>query len=154
MAFTVKSPDFPNNAVVPTRFTCDGDNLSPALEWTEAPQATKSFVLIMDDPDAPMGVWDHWLLFNIPSNVTKLEEGIKQLPKGTKSGKNSWQRNDYRGPCPPDREHRYFFKLFALDRTLDLPEGAAKKEIERAMQPHILVQAELIGRYNRLQNME
>jgi Raf kinase inhibitor-like YbhB/YbcL family protein len=154
MAFTVKSPNFSNNAVVPTHFTCDGDDLSPALEWAGAPQATKSFVLIMDDPDAPMGVWDHWLLFNIPSNVTKLEEGIKQLPEGAKRGKNSWQRNDYGGPCPPDREHRYFFKLYALDTVLDLPRGASKHEIERAMKSHILAQAELIGRYNRLQNME
>lgn len=152
MTLMIKSPDFSNNTVIPTRFTCDGTNLSPALEWAGAPLATKSFVLIMDDPDAPMGVYDHWLLFNIPKNVTKLEEGIKKLPQGTKGGQNSKKSIHYTGPCPPDREHRYFFKLYALDTALDLPEGASKHEIEKAMKGHILAHTELIGRYNRPQN--
>ncbi|MBL0941942.1 MAG: YbhB/YbcL family Raf kinase inhibitor-like protein [Alphaproteobacteria bacterium] len=152
MIFTLKSSDFIQNGIIPKRFSCDGEDLSPHLEWTGIPQNTVAFVLIMDDPDALMGTWDHWLLFNIPSTITKLEAGIKQLPEGTKVGRNSWQRNDYGGPCPPDREHRYFFKLYALDTLLELPYGATKKEIEAAMQSHIIFQATLIGRYNRPQN--
>jgi len=154
MTFIIKSSDFMHNGIIPRRFSCDGEDLSPSLEWEDAPKETKSFVLIMDDPDAPMGIWDHWLLFNIPSNMTKLEAGITQLPEGTKVGINSWQRNDYGGPCPPDREHRYFFKLYAVNTMLDLPHGATKREIEEAIQPYIISQAILVGRYNRPQNMK
>lgn len=131
MALIIKSKDFNNGELIPARFTCDGKDISPNLEWDNVPASTKSFVLIMDDPDAPMGTWDHWILFNIPANIDKLESNIKQLPQGMKVGKNTWGRNDYGGPCPPDREHRYFFKLYALDSMLDLEDGITKQELEQ-----------------------
>ncbi len=146
--FFLTSKDFQANQMIPERFTCDGSNYSPALEWVRAPDKTKSFVLIMDDPDAPIGMWDHWILFNIPRNATKLEENQHILPHGTKMGNNSWDRGKYGGPCPPDREHRYFFKLYALDCLLDLAEGATKQAIETAMEGHVLAKAELIGLYD------
>ena len=102
----------------------------------------------MDDPDAPMGTWDHWILFNIPYDVHELEENIQTLPLATKTGQNSWKENKYGGPQPPDKMHRYFFKLYALDTTLNLETGASKLDIEDAMQPHILDQATLMGRYS------
>jgi len=150
MALEINSSEFEQNAKIPSRLTCDGDDISPAIRWQNAPEGTKSFALIFDDPDAPMGTWDHWLLFNIPANVTELAENIKQLPAGTKEGTNSWGRTGYGGPCPPDREHRYFFKLYALDTELSLDNGVEKKEIEKAMEGHILEQAELMGRYERV----
>ncbi|OGQ21520.1 MAG: hypothetical protein A3I05_03700 [Deltaproteobacteria bacterium RIFCSPLOWO2_02_FULL_44_10] len=149
MTLTLKSNGFDANGLIPQKFTCDGKDISPELEWSGVPAGTKSLALIVDDPDAPMGTWDHWLLFNIPMNVTKFSEGMKARPLGTIEGKNSWNRTGYGGPCPPDREHRYFFKLYALDTTLSLKTGATKKEIEKAMQGHILAQTELIGRYDR-----
>ena len=118
MALTLNSPVFNQGARIPTQFTCDDKDISPALHWQDAPEGTKSFAMIFDDPDAPMGTWDHWLLFNIPANVTELAEDISQLPPGTKEGMNSWGRTGYGGPCPPDREHRYFLKLYALDIAL------------------------------------
>ncbi len=152
MAFEINSSAFNNGETIPVQFTCDGQDFSPALGWSGAPEGTKSFALIMDDPDAPMGTWDHWLLFNLPADTPSLPEGISDLPVGTRVGQNSWGRNDYGGPCPPDREHRYFFKLYALDTTLNLQTGAMKAELERAMQGHILAQAEIIGNYNRPEN--
>lgn len=146
--FSLSSKNFQANQMIPEKFTCDGSDYSPALEWFGAPDKTKSFVLIMDDPDAPIGMWDHWILFNIPSNATKLEENQQVLPHGTKMGNNSWNRGKYGGPCPPDREHRYFFKVYALDCLLNLAEGATKQEIESAMKGHILASAELIGIYD------
>ena len=113
------------------------------------PEGAQSFVLIMDDPDAPKGTWDHWLLYNIPADVTHLAQQLKELPAGTLIGKNSWGHDDYGGPCPPDREHRYFFVLYALDSPLKLPGGVDKKTLLSAMQGHILAKAELVGKYDR-----
>lgn len=150
--FSLTSVAFENAGVIPSIYTCDSadkNGVSPALEWKNAPKNTQSFVLIMDDPDAPIGMWDHWLIFNISSSIEKLEQDLKNLPEGAKLGKNSWKRCDYGGPCPPDREHRYFFKIYALDVMLSLEEGVTKKEIQNAMKGHILAEAQLMGRYDR-----
>src|SRR3990167_9282960 len=113
MTLTLQSNDFIANGLIPSEFTCDGDNISPSLSWHGAPSSTKSFVLIMDDPDAPGGVWDHWLLFNIPAALHELSADLISLPDNSQIGMNSWGKTEYGGPCPPDREHRYFFKLYA-----------------------------------------
>lgn len=145
----LESSAFKNGQKIPTKYTCDGEDLSPELNIKDVPKNAKSLVLVMDDPDAikPAGkVWDHWIVFNIPQKTNKVNEGKE--PDGT-GGKNSWGKTGYGGPCPPDREHRYFFKLYALDAQLDLPEGSTKQEIEKAMQGHIIEKAELIGKYER-----
>jgi len=152
MALTLKSDAFDQGATIPNKFSCDGDDISPQLSWDGVPSQTKSFALIMDDPDAPVGTWDHWILFNLPADTNSLEENISTLPPGTMVGKNSWGKNTWGGPCPPDKEHRYFFKLYALDTKLDLKEGATKKQVEQAMQNHILEKTELMARYNRPRN--
>lgn len=132
---------------IPSEFTCDGSDLSPPLSISDVPTNAKSLVLISDDPDAPVGTWDHWVVFNIPP-------ATKQIPQDTEPngapGKNSWGRTGYGGPCPPSGTHRYFFRLYALDTTLNLPQGSTKKQIEAAMQGHILAKAELIGLYKRV----
>lgn len=143
------SPVFKNQTSIPSRYTCDGENISPPLEWSEIPVETKSLVLIMNDPDAPRGTWDHWVVFNLPANITFLAEGVKQFPVGTKVGKNSWGKTEYGGPCPPDRQHRYFFKLYALDVFLELSNGATKNQIQEAMKGHVIEQVELVGFYAR-----
>lgn len=148
---------FEHEGTIPTKYTCDGKNISPPLRISEVPEGTKSLVLIMDDPDVPKnirpdGVWDHWLVWNIPPETAEVLEG--QEPNGV-VGKNTGGSFGYRGPCPPDREHRYFFKLYALDTNLDLPaETATKAQLEVAMQGHMLGQAQLMGRYDREQNLE
>jgi Raf kinase inhibitor-like YbhB/YbcL family protein len=152
IALTLTSSAFKQGESIPTQFTCDGVDHSPALSWTNAPANTQSFALIMDDPDAPMGTWDHWILYNIPATTTSLAENIQTLPTGTQIGSNSWKRSQYNGPCPPDREHRYFFKLYALDTTLKLPDGASKADVQAAMNAYVLGTAELMGKYNRPQN--
>lgn len=149
MGFELGSPMIQQGGKIPEKYTCDGNDRSPPLVWKDAPSNTKSFVLIMEDPDAPAGTWDHWLLFNIPTQISQLEEDLRELPAGALQGKNSWSTLKYGGPCPPDREHRYFFKLYALDKTLSLSAGSSKAEIEKAMQGHILGTAELIGKYER-----
>lgn len=149
MAFELSSPSFGPGGRIPEKYTCDGNNISPPLFWKEAPSGTKSYVLIMEDPDAPAGTWDHWVLFNIPATATSLDENLQQLPQGTMQGNNSWNKLGYGGPCPPDREHRYFFKLYALDKILSLNEGSSKPEIEKAMQGRILGTAELMSKYER-----
>jgi Raf kinase inhibitor-like YbhB/YbcL family protein len=140
------SPAFEHKGAIPSEYTCDGADTSPELNMADVPSSTKSFALINDDPDAPVGTWDHWIVFNIPPSVTKIEKGKE--PRGV-AGKNSWGRTGYGGPCPPSGMHRYFFKLYALEKELDLPEGSSKKEIEKAMEGHILAQAELTGNYKR-----
>jgi len=149
MGLMLQSPAFNNDGMIPIKYTCDGSDISPPLKWENPPDNTQSFVLIVEDPDAPGGTWDHWILFNIPAGVHELSENSKTLPPGTRIGMNSWKRNDYGGPCPPDRLHRYYFKLYALDITLPLNEGAEKSAIEKAMQNHILATAEWIGKYER-----
>ena len=153
MALTLSSPAFKPQGSIPSHYTCDDENVSPPLEWSGVPEGTKSFVLIMDDPDVPKalrpdGMYDHWVLFNIPTNVLGLSENAKDIP-GAVEGMNTSRKIGYTGPCPPDRQHRYFFKLFALDTLLDLSAGATKSEVMAACQGHILDQAELMGLYNR-----
>jgi Raf kinase inhibitor-like YbhB/YbcL family protein len=146
------SSAFQHEDMIPVKFTCKGEDISPDLKWENAPQGVKSYVLICDDPDAPVGVWDHWMLFNIPGSTNELHEGVPKKPElanGARHGKNSWGRLDYGGPCPPSGVHRYFFKLFALDTILNLKSGASKKEIMKAMENHTLASAELMGKFKK-----
>ncbi|MBI3035803.1 YbhB/YbcL family Raf kinase inhibitor-like protein [Candidatus Woesearchaeota archaeon] len=140
------STAFTHNGAIPSEYTCDGYDLSPPLSIGDVPANAKSLALIMDDPDAPVGTWDHWVVFNIPTTTKEISKGTE--PKGV-AGRNSWGRTGYGGPCPPSGTHRYFFKLYALDTTLNLPEGSAKKELEKAMQGHIVAQAHFMGTYKR-----
>jgi Raf kinase inhibitor-like YbhB/YbcL family protein len=142
------SPAFTNGGRIPARYTCDADNTNPPLTIDDVPQEAKSLVLIMEDPDAPSGIWDHWLVFDIPPNVTEIPESSE--PPGV-HGTGTSGNESYNGPCPPDREHRYFFKLFALDNAnLALPPRSSKKQVFQAMEGHIIDQAELMGRYERV----
>lgn len=146
----ITSSAFSVGAMIPSKYTCDGQDISPPLSWNDEPKNTVSFVLIHDDPDAPMGTWDHWILFNIDGKTTELAENVDvSTLSEIKLGRNSWRRNDYGGPCPPSGTHRYFFKLYALDTKLDLPEGSNKQDIEKAMAGHILAETELMGKYKR-----
>jgi Raf kinase inhibitor-like YbhB/YbcL family protein len=142
------SPAFSHNGSIPSEYTCDGANISPALKWLDAPQPTNSFVLIVDDPDAPAKVWTHWILFNIPNTTQSLVENSQSGPflQGATdfNGKCQWG-----GPCPPSGTHHYHFTLYALDNFLDLPTGATKEQVIKAMQGHILAQTTLIGTYQR-----
>jgi Raf kinase inhibitor-like YbhB/YbcL family protein len=137
---------FQNNQSIPSKYTCDGEDINPPLEISDVLQQAKSLVLIMDDPDAPSGTWDHWIVFNIPPDTKSIAEGKE--PAGI-HGKGTSGNLEYHGPCPPDREHRYFFKLYALDTDLNLAEGSTKKQVESAMQGHIIDQTQLIGLYTR-----
>jgi Raf kinase inhibitor-like YbhB/YbcL family protein len=137
---------------IPQKFTCQGDDVSPALSWSGAPANTKSFALIADDPDAPVGTWVHWVFYNLPAQTHSLPEGVPKSDHAQNAvqGTNDFKKMGYGGPCPPPgKPHRYFFKLYALDATLNLPPGATKADIEHAMQGHILAHAELIGTYQR-----
>ncbi|ARU31274.1 phosphatidylethanolamine-binding protein [Sulfuriferula sp. AH1] len=156
MSMAITSAAFSSNGLIPARYTCDDLGISPPLAWTALPSGTRSLVLIMDDPDAPdpaapKGTWVHWVLYNIPPGVSRLTEGVavKELPPGTLQGMNDWQRTGYGGPCPPIGTHRYFHKLYALDRVLPDMHEPAKAILEKAMQGHVLGHAELIGRYQR-----
>ncbi len=140
----ITSPEFEHNGLIPEKFTPQGADVNPALIIAGIPEGAKSLALIVDDPDAPMGTWVHWVVFNIPL-MSRIEED--SIPG--KQGVNDFGRKDYGGPCPPSGTHRYFFKIYALDKELDLKEGISKKELERAMQGHVLENAELIGRYKR-----
>ena len=136
------------------QYSCDGEDISPPLAWGDPPAGTQSQALIMDDPDAPVGTWDHWILFNIPADMRELEEnlpitGKNQEPGSIFVGNNSWGRADYGGPCPPGGTHRYFFKLYALDTTISLLPGVTKQELLNAMEGHILAEAELMGTFSR-----
>ena len=146
MVIKIASTAFAEGEMIPKKYTCDGDDISPPLQISDVPENTKSLALIMDDPDAPVGVWDHWIAFNIPASISQINEG--EEPQGT-PGKNSWGRTVYGGPCPPSGTHRYFFKLYALDTMLDLEPGASKKKVLKAMEGHILAQGELMGKYKR-----
>lgn len=149
LALILSSSAFTGGGTIPSKYTCDGQNISPPLSWQGEPAKTKSFALIVDDPDAPVGVWDHWLLYNIPATTHQLSENLTTLPSGADGGKNSFGKTNYGGPCPPDREHRYFFKLYALDTKLNIASDATKPQLESAMQGHILGTATLIGKYDR-----
>lgn len=146
MEMTLTSPAFSEGDPIPVQFSCDGTDTSPELIWSGIPDGTASLALIMDDPDAPVGLWVHWVLFNIPADITGLVEGVTDQGE---DGQNSWNRTGYGGPCPPGGTHRYFFKLYALDITLDLETGATKEALESAMDGHILAQVELMGTYSR-----
>ena len=138
------SPVFAHNAIIPPKYTCQGEDISPPLTINDIPESTVSLALINDDPDAPMGTWDHWLIWNIKPTAEIKEDSAPGI-----QGKNSWGRNDYGGPCPPSGTHRYFYKLYALDLELDLAKGATKAQLEASMEGHILEQAELIGLYKK-----
>jgi Raf kinase inhibitor-like YbhB/YbcL family protein len=152
-AMQLTSSAFPEGGTVPKEYTGDGADRSPPLKWSGAPANTKSFALIADDPDAPRGTWVHWVLFNLPLATTELPEGAppeKTLPTGAKQGKNDFGNIGYGGPAPPrGKPHRYYFKLYALDTTLNLPEGATKPQVEGAMKGHILAEGQLMGKYGR-----
>jgi Raf kinase inhibitor-like YbhB/YbcL family protein len=154
MALELFSPAFQPNSMIPSQYTCDGSDISPPLQWKNIPAGTKSFALIMDDPDAPVGLWVHWVLYNIPVEVTSLPENlpktetIKVNQYTLTQGKNSWPKIGYGGPCPPDREHRYFFKLYALKEKTNFPVGLTAKQLEEKIQPLIIEKAELMGRYD------
>ena len=153
MSLQISSTAFAAGENIPKKFTCDGPDVSPKVNWNESPAKTQSFALIMDDPDAPVGTWVHWVLFDLPADTKELAEGVakqEQLANGTRQGRNDFGKIGYGGPCPPPgKPHRYFFKLYALDAKLNLKAGATKADVERAMKGHILAQAELIGRYGR-----
>lgn len=150
----LSSTAFAAGGDIPQRYTCEGEDTAPPLAWREVPAPTKSLALIVDDPDAPdpakpQRTWVHWVLVDIPPSATGLPEGGTPLPSGTRSGLNDWNRSGYGGPCPPIGRHRYFFKLYALDTTLPALGTPKKAELERAMQGHVLAQAELIGTYQK-----
>ncbi|CAL1240085.1 YbhB/YbcL family Raf kinase inhibitor-like protein [Candidatus Methylocalor cossyra] len=152
----IESAAFSHNGAIPSRYTCDGEDLSPPLAWSEVPERTKSLVLIVDDPDAPdpkapKTTWVHWVLYNIPPSAPGLSEGIapEKLPAGTLQGQNDWKRTGYGGPCPPVGQHRYFHKLYALDTVLPDLGQPDKRRIEQAMQGHVLAEAQLVGLYQR-----
>ena len=147
-SLSIQSPAFVTNTKVPSQYTCNGIDTSPPLTWVDTTTTTKSYVLIVDDPDAPGGVWDHWVLFNIPPTSRQLVEG-EDIPTSAISGKNSWGVTGYRGPCPPSGTHRYFFKLYALDILLTLNETASKQDVMNAMSNHIIATDELIGLYTK-----
>jgi len=156
MALVLTSPDFEPNGEIPTRFTCEGEDVSPALAWTGTPEQARSLALIVDDPDAPdprapKTTWVHWVLYNLPPAASGLPQkvGPKDLPPGTREGLNDWKRTGYGGPCPPIGRHRYFFKLYALDRELPDLGRPTKAKLEEAMAEHVLAKAELIGTYQK-----
>ncbi|HOF40617.1 MAG TPA: YbhB/YbcL family Raf kinase inhibitor-like protein [Candidatus Hydrogenedentes bacterium] len=154
MKLTINSPAFADQGTIPRKYTGDGEDVSPPLAWTGAPAETRSFALICDDPDAPVGTWVHWVLWNIPATETGLAEAIPadrpELPNGAIQGVNDFRKTGYGGPAPPRGPvHRYFFKLYALDRFLDLAPGAGKDALEMAMSEHILASTEMVGRYGR-----
>ena len=150
----ITSTAFAQDAAIPAKYTCEGSDLSPPLAWSEVPANTKSFVLIVDDPDAPdpaapKMTWVHWVLYNIPAEATGLPEAAKSLPRGTLQGLNDWKRTRYGGPCPPVGRHRYFHKLYALDAVLPDLGQPTKARVEAAMKGHVIAQAELIGTYQK-----
>ncbi|MDO8525795.1 MAG: YbhB/YbcL family Raf kinase inhibitor-like protein, partial [Candidatus Omnitrophota bacterium] len=152
MKITVTSSAFKDGGMIPAKYTCDGDDLSPDIAWSGLPSGAKSVALISDDPDAPRGTWVHWVIYNIPPELKGLNEGVepdKVLDNGALQGMNDSRQTGYGGPCPPAGVHRYFFKVYALDTKLSLGPGATKKDLEGAMRGHILAEGQLMGRYKR-----
>ena len=156
MTLSLTSPAFAEGGEIPARYTCEGQHVSPPLAWSEPPGGTKSLALIVDDPDAPdpkapKMTWVHWVLYNLPPTASQLAEAVEQkaLPTGTREGLNDWKRTCYGGPCPPIGRHRYFHKLFALDTVLPDLGRPSKTQLEKAMQGHVLAQAELVGTYEK-----
>jgi len=148
----ISSTAFQNGGGIPVRYTCDGEDISPPLQWSHAPEGTQSFALVADDPDAPGGTWAHWVLYNLSSGTLALAEAIPPddvLPDGSMQGRNSWGRLGYSGPRPPSGAHHYYFRLYALDTVLDLGSGATAEQLQRAMEGHILAESGLMGLYSR-----
>jgi hypothetical protein len=143
--FKLASSAFEEGKPIPSKYTCDDTNISPPLRWSGFPDKTKSFALIMDDPDAPMGTWVHWVLYNIPGTVTSLEEKLNVAKLAAIDGSNSWEEKGYNGPCPPGGTHRYIFRLYALDQLLTPKEGMSKEELLETMKGHILGETALTG---------
>lgn len=148
------SPAFQNNSEIPRKYTCEGSDISPPLQWGNVPPDTKSLALIVEDPDAPdpkapERIWVHFLIYNIPVSSNRLAEGLQRPPSGAQFGVNDWNREGWGGPCPPKGKHRYFHKLFALDRTLEFPRPPTKSQLEEAMRGHILAESQLIGLYEK-----
>jgi len=153
MALSIKSGAFGDEQRIPKKYTCDGEDVSPSLSWSGVPKGTQSFALICDDPDAPMGMWTHWVMWGIPAEVDSLPEDVRvesRLPSGARNGENSWHRLGYGGPCPPPgNPHRYFFKLYALNAQIEPSGTPDKTALEKAMEGHVLDVAQIIGRYGR-----
>ena len=152
MSIKITSPVFKDGGMIPPKYTCDGENISPPINWGNKPAGTKSIALICDDPDAPSDTWVHWVIYNIPPDTDGLDADVPNdmvLADGTYHGKNDWDKMGYGGPCPPSGIHRYFFKIFALDTKLELEPGATKQELLKAMQGHILSENSLTGKYKR-----
>lgn len=154
VTLAISSSAFPPGGEIPRVYTCDGRDISPPLAWTGVPAGTKSLVLIVDDPDAPdprapRMTWVHWVLYNLPPDTAGLAEGIAALPPGTREGTNDWKRTGYGGPCPPVGRHRYFHRVYALDTVLPDLGAPTRAGLERAMEGHVLAQAELVGTYQR-----
>jgi Raf kinase inhibitor-like YbhB/YbcL family protein len=152
MDIKITSSAFENEGFIPPKYTCDGSDISPPLQWEGVPEGTKSLALISDDPDAPMGTWVHWVLFNLPADTRELAENIppdSTLPNGAVQGTSDFGRIGYGGPCPPSGTHRYFFRIYALDTELDLAPGATKADLLNAMEGHTLGEGRLMGKYKR-----
>ena len=152
MEINVTSSAFQEGGMIPATYTCDGRDISPPLAWEDVPEGCKSLALISDDPDAPVGTWVHWVMYNIPPETRGLPENVpmdKVLSDGSKQGMTDFRRVGYGGPCPPSGTHRYFFKIYALDVQPDLDAGATKKQLLTAMEGHILAEGQLMGKYKR-----
>lgn len=152
MAIEFSSSAFEDGAPIPRKYSCDGEDISPALSWDNLPAGTQSLALIMDDPDAPRGTWVHWVVYDIPPESAGFAENVSATgdgPGGGKQGNNSWKRIGYGGPCPPGGTHRYYFKLYALDTVLGLEAGATKGRLLKAMEGHVLDQGQLMGTFSR-----
>src|SRR5664280_193984 len=152
----ITSSAFTEGNMIPAKYTCDGQDISPPLEWKDIPADTKSFSLISDDPDTSMGTWVHWVAFNIPSGIAKLDENVKpekEFKNSMMQGNNDWPKIGYGGPCPPSGTHRYYFKLYALDTILPLKPRASKSQLLNAMRGHVLAEAQLMGKYKRLRKI-
>ena len=152
MEINITSTAFQDGGMIPAKYTCDGQDISPPLAWQGIPDGCKSIALVNDDPDAPMGTWVHWVMYNIPPETSQLPEDVppdKVLPNGARQGMTDFRRVGYGGPCPPSGTHRYFFKIYALDIQPDLDAGATKKQLLAAMQGHILAEGQLVGKYKR-----
>lgn len=152
VTLNVTSPAFEDGAKIPPKYTADGANVSPPLNWQEIPEGAQSIVIIADDPDAPMGTWVHWLIWNIPAGEAGIRENVpsaEALANGAVQGTTSFNRVGYGGPAPPSGTHRYYFKVYAIDKQLDLAPEARKADVEKAMQGHILAQGQMMGRYSK-----
>lgn len=153
MSFVLESRSFPKGGAIPGKYTCSGEDVSPALSWSGEPSDTKSFALVVEDPDAPSGAFTHWLVYDLPAGAHQLPENVsksEELRGGGRQGRNDFRRVGYSGPCPPPgRPHRYFFKIFALNSTFNLPAGASRREVESALHGRVLAQAELMGKFGR-----